>query len=241
MRCLLAQRRAHSGPFTDDGVTLVELVMVMSLTLIISAMITSTFLTGMNAVFASDARGADTEQAKIATENTSKQLRLAVDPDGDGTLAAFDTASPKEVIFYAARRTPVVTTGGVTTGGVPTTPAKLHIWFGGDNVLRQQQALVTVSGSTVTYGAWDSTSTRVIGVNVVNSSSLPVFTYLKASDTTTNSGGVTISSLEDSSGSVTGSSLGDIEAVEIWVAINSNTSRTNNATTAVTRVTLLNR
>lgn len=216
----------------DEGAGLVELIIVMALTMILGTMIVMTFVQGAQAVYVSDARGAETEQAKIATENLSKQLRLAIDPDGAGTLTAFQTARPYDVTFYAA--------GGnrTSTVGVVAPPQKVRIWLGSDGVLHQQVIPPVVSGTTTT---WPGTgSTRTVGVDLVPDS-LPLFTYLAAGDRGAGGNGVTTTTLPNTGGTVTGTALTSIEAVEVWVSVTSKGSQKGSPTTAVTRVTLLNR
>ena len=91
---LIPSGRAAGGPTRDDaGVSLVELLISMILVSVLGTMIVTTFIQGANAAYDSDARTADTQQAKILTENTSRMLRLAVDPDGTGALTPFEVAT----------------------------------------------------------------------------------------------------------------------------------------------------
>jgi hypothetical protein len=216
----------------DDGAGLVELIIVMGLTMILGTMIVMTFIQGTQAVYVSDARGADTAQAKLATENLSKQLRLAIDPDGAGMLTAFTTATPYDVTFYAASG------NRTSTVGVVEPAQKVRIWLSEDGVLHQQVIAPVVTGGVTSWPG--SGSTRTVGVDVVPGS-LPLFTYLAVSDQTPGDNGVTETTLENTGGAVTDEALTTIQAVEVWVAVKSSGSRRSSPTTAVTRVTLLNR
>lgn len=216
----------------DSGAGLVELIIVMALTMILGTMIIMTFIQGAEAVFVSDARGADSQQAKLATENLSKELRLATDPDGAGPLLAFNVASKYDVTFYASvgNRT--------STVGVVSAPQKVRIWLDNTGVIRQQVIPPVTVGVNTTWPG--SGTTRVVGVNVVTNN-LPLFTYLATGDTGTAANGVTVTSLPTTAGAVTGAARADIQAVEIWVAVLSPGTHKGSPTTAVTRVTLLNR
>lgn len=231
-RCRHGERPYARG---DAGVSLAELLVVMMLVLVLGTMVVTTFLQGANAVFASDARGADTQQAKIATENVSKLVRLAVDPDGVGVGTAFVTATPFDATFYAA----LGNRGGYPNADAP--PKKVRIWLDGSGVLRQQVIDPVVSGVTVSWPG--SGTTRVVGRDLLTgTSATPLFTYLAAGDTGAGADGVAVTSLPNTSGSVTtATGLAAIEAVEIWVGVTTQPAKRSTATTAVTRVTLLNR
>ncbi|NLT54110.1 MAG: hypothetical protein GXX79_05990 [Actinomycetales bacterium] len=228
---LIPSGRAAGGPTRDDaGVSLVELLISMILVSVLGTMIVTTFIQGANAAYDSDARTADTQQAKILTENTSRMLRLAVDPDGTGALTPFEVATPDEVVFYAA--------DGNRSGApsADTPPSKVRIYRDGD-VLKMNVKTAVVVGATT---SWPGTgNTRTIGTGVANGS-LPMFTYLAAGDIGVDADGVAVTSLDNVDGTLASGALGDVEAVEIWVKVATKSTTRSIGTTAVTRVTLLN-
>ncbi|GAB2694320.1 hypothetical protein GCM10027194_30660 [Thalassiella azotivora] len=216
----------------DAGFTLVELMVVMTLLMVIGAMLVMTFVQGTGAVFASESRQRDSLQAKVALENTTKALRTAVDPDGDGPLVAFEVAQQNRVVFYAA----LDNRGSYPSVDQP--PRKVEIWLQ-DGTLRLR---TTMPAAGPTGTTWPGTgSTRIIGTNLRSGAGVvPLFTYLAAGDTYTDSTGRAITSLPTAGGAVTGTARESIEAVEVWVAAQSSSKRTNE-TTVVSRVTLLNK
>ncbi len=230
-------------PGRDDGVSLVELLVVMLLTTLLGGMILATFVRGADAVYSADARGSATETTKVVTENLARSLRLAVDPDGTGSLTAFATATPTEATFYAADGTKTTALASPSPAASPTLradapPVKVRIWLDASGVVRQTTVppVTDAAGTTTWTGAG---TTRVLARHVVTGGR-PLFTYLAAGDTP-NTSGVTTTSLPNSAGTVTGATaLAAIKSVETWVTIRSTKTKTASTTTAVGRVTLLN-
>jgi type II secretory pathway pseudopilin PulG len=220
----------------EHGFTVVELLVAMSLTMVIGTMLVLTFGQAVRAVVSADARGADAQVARVALDNTTKALRTAVDPDGMGDgvvdLKAFEVAAPEEVVFYAALGN---RTAGVTADAPPV---KVRIWRDG-TVLRQSVTQPVTAASTTTWTG--ATTTRMVARDLVPAAVRPTFTYLAANDTAVDAAQRSISSLPvDGAGAVTTAARPDIGSVEVWVSVNSSVAR-NTPTSAVARVTLLNR
>ncbi len=231
-RLAIRGRRSRVANERDTGTTLVELSVTVLLIGVIGAMIMTTFIQGSSAVLNADARGVDSQQAKTATENMSKVLRVAADPDGEGAMTTFVTATPSEVVFYANL--------GNRTGGADTPPRRVRIWLDWTGVIRQTVIQQLVSGTKTTWQG--AVVTRILAQGVV-STGRPLLTYLAADDNVPNATtGVTDTSVPNTNGTVTTTAnLGAIRAVEVWVSVRSSPDRRSAATTAVTRVTLLNR
>lgn len=232
----MTRRPEHGPSVPDGGVTVVELLVAMSLTLVIGTMLVLTFSQGVAAVISADARGADAQVARVALDNTTKALRTAVDPDGKGDgvvdLPVFEVAAPEEVVFYAALGN---RTGGATAD---SPPRKVRIWRDG-TLLRQSETLPVVSGATTSWTG--ATTTRIVAQDLVPGAARPTFTYLAASDTAVDAAQRSVSSLPvDGAGAVTTAARADIRSVEVWVSVSSSTRRTA-PTSAVSRVTLMNR
>jgi type II secretory pathway pseudopilin PulG len=215
----------------DAGVTLAELVISIALVSVLGTMVMLTFIQGSKAVFNADARGADTQQAKTATENLAKVLRLAVDPDGAGALRMFEAATSTDATFYAA----LGNKNSYPAADDP--PKKVRVWLDGTGVIRQTVIQPQTSAGVTTWPG--SGTTRVVGRDVVTGG-LPLMTFLAASDTTTDADGVAVTSLANTAGTLSGATLGAVEAVEIWVSVATSDVHRDRATTAVTRVTMLN-
>jgi type II secretory pathway component PulJ len=227
---------ARARDAAEGGFTVVELLVSMSLTTVIGTMLVLTFSQAVSAVVGADARGADAQVARVALDNTSKALRTAVDPDGKGDgvvdLPAFEVAGPEEVVFYAAlgNRT------GTATADAP--PRKVRIWRDGA-LLRQSETLPVTSGSTTSWTG--ATTTRIVAIDLVPAATRPTFTYLAAGDTAVDAAQRSVSTLPvDGAGAVTAAARPDISSVEVWVSVSSSARRTT-PTSAVARVTLLNR
>jgi type II secretory pathway pseudopilin PulG len=216
----------------DSGITLVELTVSMTIMMIASTALLYAFVQGMNASLVSQSRTADALTAKTATENATKALRTAVDPDGAGVgMKAFESAGPQDVTFYAALGN---RTGAPAADGKPV---KVRIWRDGAQLkMTTIQSSLNGSGTVVWTGAG---STRIVANDLVSTGN-PIFTYLASSDLTTSTTTTPTTSLPRTGNNVAASALNDIDAVEAMVSIQSS-SRRGTPTTATSRVALLNK
>lgn len=216
----------------DSGITLVELTVSMTIMMIASTALLYAFVQGMNASMVSQSRTADALTAKTATENATKALRTAVDPDGAGVgMKAFESAGPEDVTFYAAL--------GNRTGlpAADTKPVKVRIWRDGAQLkITTIQSSVNGSGTVV----WTGTgSTRIVASDLVSTGN-PIFTYLASGDLTASTTTTPTTSLPLSGSNIAAAALNNIDAVEARVSIQSS-SRRGTPTTATSRVALLNK
>lgn len=214
--------------------SLAELLVTIGLLSIVGTLVLSTFVRGLATSRNSDARSADGAAARIALEDMTKQLRAAVDPDGDGPLLAFETATPTDVTFYAA----VGNRSSEPAADGP--PQRVRFWL--DTAERAVKSQV-VKGVLGSGGAttWPGAGvTRVLARGAAVPQPRPVFTYLGAVDQTLNADNTTRSSLLASGGALTAEGRSSVDAVEIWLTLQTDTGGRRVPTTAVSRVTLLN-
>lgn len=225
-------RRLRKTTADDSGITLVELTVSMTIMMIASTALLFAFVQGMNATMVSQSRTADALTAKTATENVTKALRTAVDPDGASVgMKAFESAGPQDVTFYAAL--------GNRTGAVAadTKPVKVRIWRDGAQLkITTVASSLNGSGTVVWTGAGQ---TRIVASDLVNTGD-PMFIYLAGADLTSSTATAPTSSLPLAGDNIAASALNDIDAVELSVTIHSSTRR-GTPTTATSRVALLNK
>ncbi|PIE26750.1 MAG: hypothetical protein CSA58_07615 [Micrococcales bacterium] len=218
-------RSAHRRG-SDDGLTMTELLVATVIMMIASTALLYAFVQGMNASIVSSSRTADAMTAKTATENATKALRTARDPDGADGLKAFELAAPDEVIFYAA-----------LNRGPSDTPARVRIYRDGTE-LKMNTVEGSTNPATGTLQWTGAGSTRTIGQDIV-AGSTPVFAYLTKPDPASGQTEPT-QSLLTSGGKIADSALNDIDVIEVSLSMNSS-SRRNTTTTTISRVSLLNK
>jgi prepilin-type N-terminal cleavage/methylation domain-containing protein len=94
------RRNAASGS-ADDGLSLPELLVAMTLLAVVTSAVLAMTVGGLRVMRSANSRVDDAQQARLALDEVGKLFRTAVDPDGDGPLLAFQAAGPLDVTFYA--------------------------------------------------------------------------------------------------------------------------------------------
>jgi len=155
-------RVRHRGSDAETGITLVEMVVTIFLTLVILGTTGTTMVLGLRGSRTSMLRTQNTQDASLILERITKPLRMAIRPLADPSTAPFVTGgSPAtgtgtDVTFYAAINT-------IVGSSAPTGPAKYRFYLNtttGDLV--EQVTPVTVSGGNFSWPS-NTTATYTIG------------------------------------------------------------------------------
>jgi prepilin-type N-terminal cleavage/methylation domain-containing protein len=168
----------------EDGMTLVELLIVMVLGTIVLGAVLVTFEAFTRQSAESAVRASSIEQVRRATSRLSRDVRNAV-AVGSGVTAAVEKATPFDLLLQSPSHT-----GNPTTGNPANlirvrycldaaTPGKL--W-------RQTTAVAATLPSTSTCPSSAFTTSRVLAESVTNrvgATARPVWTYRFSSDTST--------------------------------------------------------
>lgn len=169
---------------SDDGVTLVELLVVVGLLAIVLAVAQESLILTNRLVGDTAVRNDESQQAKTAAEGISQTLRTAILPkllNGTCTgcdVAAFISGNAKSVSFYAnINNDLVIPTSGTTTFG----PRRVTYTLGADGTLTetlQTPNVHSVSDFNFAYctpGPSCPVRTRILARDVVTTQAL--FTY----------------------------------------------------------------
>jgi len=184
-----ARRGAASG---EDGATLVELLVAMSLTAVVLAAVTAVFVSSTRSVRETQVRTSTQADARTALEAMSRSLRVAVVPAGSpaGT-SPFVSATPTSVSFYANLQRTALTysTSGPTDApavhaGLQAPTLVTYAWDAGLSCVTESQ-VQAVTSSTGSY-SWPGVPAPKC---LARTTGAPAFTYypsglLSASGTT---------------------------------------------------------
>lgn len=159
-----------SSPRRDDdrGVSLIELIIVMALLSLVMTLVATVFISSLREGQTVSAKTTSTADARIAMEALSRDLRVAISPDG--TSPAISTAEPRRVTYYAA----------LGASSATTDPLPSLVDFGIDTTARCLRRSITPAvlvGSTLTWPAAGTVSTCVARGDI-NATGGPLFTYL---------------------------------------------------------------
>jgi len=190
---MAAWRRRLPSASAEHGITLVELVIVVSLLTVVLGFVTGGFVSLQNASTGASLRLQNLDEARVLMDAVSKDLRTAARLSATGS--PFDVTLPgsgpaalggwcssgcsapgtgignTEVWFY----------GNITLPVTPTPcPDIVHLYVDktvSPWVLKEQNAAADLGGTppNCTYGT--APSTRLLGKYVANPISSPVFTY----------------------------------------------------------------
>jgi hypothetical protein len=183
-RPVMAVRTRLEAARNEDGVTLVELITVVSLLAVILGFVTGSLISLQNASVGESYRLQNLDEARILMDLTTKDLRTAarlnstaspfdvsgVPAPGFGNSAPY--AGSKEVWFYANLT--------LTTGTPTPCPDVVHLYVDtavNPPVLKEQVLAATAGGAPPNCAYTGSYTTRLVGKYIANPSSTPVFTY----------------------------------------------------------------
>jgi hypothetical protein len=116
------RHRCVTAPGGDAGISLIELVVAMSLTTIVSAMALAFFVTVNSASSRTVDTSIDTAGARNVLQSWSTLLDLADSPTQAGGTDRFVQITPTSAIFYANAND-----NRATGGGIRTAPAKIAL------------------------------------------------------------------------------------------------------------------
>ncbi len=148
----------------DSGVSLVEVTLSVALLGLLLAAIGFTFASVNNTFLDTVERQANLSEAQVIMDNVSKDLRTATRIEASGS--PFVQAEDFDVIFYANLH---------PSEG----PRHVRLSVNGDNEL-EIRIKEPDSGSAPNFTYSGPNTTRVLGSNLANTSSEPLFTYLDA-------------------------------------------------------------
>lgn len=225
MKALWRKLRRTDG---DNGFTIVEMVVVVSILGIVLAAVQTTLIMAQKTVSGSGARVNQTSQAKTAIDSITKVLRTAVLPsqlNGTGaaaTAAAFIQGTKNSVQFYAninndanitgpSRVTYTIDVAGTLTETIQ--PPDAH-------------AAGNYNYTYCTPGPGCVVPTRVLARNVSTAGAL--FTYYTKS-------GVAITDA-----TLTALELASVDSIDVVVLVKASANQTIQGTTLYARVTLPN-
>ena len=94
-------RRAHAVRHDDEGVTLMELVVAMTISSILGALTLALFVTVNNSSAATTDRSIGAAQARNILQSWSSYLRVSDGPVAGSSTRRFEWLRPTGTIFYA--------------------------------------------------------------------------------------------------------------------------------------------
>ena len=224
----LWRRMRHPGTETDRGMTLVELMVTITLTSSVVAMVAGGLVAATKLMGSNSLRLHEVGENQVAIEAMTKTMRTAVEPRLLGAAsdaAAFIQGDAQRVAFYAALSSLVEpTSGGMTSYG----PVRVTYSLTGGELVETYQLPDEhlPSDHDYTYCTAGSTGceirSRVLAENLVDA---PVFTFYGESGNTL---AVPLSTT-------------NLEAVDsIDIVVTSQTSVGSESSTVVSRVSLVN-
>jgi prepilin-type N-terminal cleavage/methylation domain-containing protein len=238
--------RRRLPAFRDErGVTLVELVVVVSLLAIILTFVTKGLVSMQNASVGQSLRLQNLDEGRTIMNTISRDMRTAARLSstlspfdvtaGSVPAAGFGNAPPytglNEVWFYA----------NLSLSATPTPcPDVVHLYVdtsASPPSMKEQTIAATAGGTPPTCTYTGSYATRFVGKYLVNSSTLPVFTYYY------DNAGTPTAFLLSSVPASTGLSATDrlsVNAVGLTISIRQSTNYSVPAATLVNRVFLPN-
>ncbi len=229
MRRIRERLRGRVGaPAHERGMTLVELMVTITLTSTVVAVVAGGLVTATQLMGSNSLRLQEVGENQVAIEAMTKTMRTAVEPRLLGAAseaAAFIQGDAKQVAFYAALSSLVEPTGaGMTRYG----PVRVSYRLTGDQLVETYQLPDPhlPSNRDYTYCTAGSTGcevrTRVVAHNIVDG---PIFTYYGESGNTL----------------AVPLSTANLEAVDsIDIVVTSQTAEGTESSTVVSRVSLVN-
>lgn len=152
----------------DRGVSLIEMIIVMTLLSLVVTLVATVFVSSLRQNRTVIAKTTSTADARIAMEALSRDLRVALPPDG--ASPAVSKAEPGHVEYYAAL--------GASTATTDPLPSRVD--FSIDSTVRCLRRDITPAvqvGANLTWPASGTVSTCV-ALGDVNADGSALFTYL---------------------------------------------------------------
>lgn len=150
----------------ERGLSLVEMVMVLSILSVVLVFVAGTFGSLFWTTERTELRLQNLDEARLIVNGVTKDIRTATRKSA--TLSPFDLADAREVIFYA----------NLNSTTSPEGPRKVRLYVDPSDHLVQEITLPDAPcalPSSCTYAA-TPTTTRILGYYVVNPST--IFTYV---------------------------------------------------------------
>lgn len=166
---MIARLRTRLRSASEDGLSLVELLVAMMLTSIVLALVGSMFV---NVALATSASNATTQRSGAAS-NTMNELVKVVRQGANNAVSA-QTTDPALV---SATSTALTIYSFVDTSPTAPAPTKVAFRLDGTKLMEDRWTATNPSGYWVFTG---SPTTRVIGQSLVTSGTDPLFAYLDA-------------------------------------------------------------
>ncbi|MDP9416622.1 MAG: hypothetical protein M3P48_02035 [Actinomycetota bacterium] len=228
-------------PVSDRGATLAEVLVASFLLGIVGTLVMQVSVQTSRVVVTAAERGGDVQDARSATAAITRALRTAVDPDGSGPKRAFLDSSepdatlqsdPRQVAFYAS-----IDEQHPCRQGLPAL-FRYELLPSGDLV--EEVRLQAAPPATTECAAFSTTKSRVLARGLATTGR-PLFTYLAATDVTTNPDGTTVSSLTSAlAPKLEPADVDKVAAVEIWLSPTVTAKGGGRPVTVVDRVALPN-
>lgn len=228
-----AVRRLLSRLRGDQGLTLAEMVVSISVGSVLLLAVTAIMVAQVRNVDGLDKRNVATTQAGNALDLVTKQLRTATPVPGKDP---FITATGTEVGFYAN-----LNSSSTAAPRAAFTPQEVWIWtrtVNGKRQLCNQVRAIPAGAATSNLVTAGNRTCRVLVADMAAQGGTPLFTFLSKSDPISSAGSA-VSSLTLTAGGAV-QSLTDIGAVQITLPVKADTARDDNVVTTTSRVTLFN-
>ncbi len=226
----------------DEGMSLVELLVAMAVTLVLGAMVSMFFIDATQATRKTDGRNEISSQGRVAMDSWSKLLRTVEDPDLAGTLPRIQQMDANRIVFYASldNRTAVPNASGAINYATDGLPIKVELWYDATTKeLRERRW--TGTRDALGVASWTGTpSERVVARNVGLVGTRPLFAPLRNTDVDTNADGYSDSTIPGAGTALTSASLSLVDGVEVVFTSSAGTGRTGAVQTFVSRIAFVN-
>jgi len=246
MRRLFRARARHAAQDADAGISMVELVVAMAVTLVLGAMVSMFFIQAVQQTRKVDGRNEISSQGRIAMDSWSKLLRTVEDPDLGGTLPQIQQMEGDRIVFYASldNRTAVPDAAGAIDYATDALPIKVELWLDtSTNQLHERRW--TGARDAAGVASWAGTpSERVVARNVglvaAGAGTRPLFTPLRSTDVDTDADGYSDSTVTGAGMNLTSAALSTVDGVEVAFTATAGTGRTGTVQTFVSRIAFVN-
>jgi prepilin-type N-terminal cleavage/methylation domain-containing protein len=252
-RLRAALRRRFDRP--DDGFTLIELMVAMTVLSFVLAILTYAVASSLAGERGVAVRTNDAMTGRVAVDRMSSLLSEAIDLN-DNATSPFTSATTSSVSFYSNVYTLASGASAVSKGplgvtlweGTNTTSCKSPDYCLFETDTPTVSGTITVSGTSETaWVAGSSSTTRVLAHGVSQSPSQQLFTFYQtttcnpATDSTCNAASPrrTVTQIStDATGAVSSSNYSSIDTVDLFLAVDNQSSPDAPATSIENRVSM---